>query len=304
MAALAAISSEPFIIRARFLFARLSHPARVPHFSPVLGEVGILTHNNRLFTSVILPPLHIPPQSGLPTRCTPTTRGYSCYLRRESAPAAIEGMPAPRKCPRCGFDPGPYAETHCPKCGSNFIPTPPRSLGIVLLDIAIAVCATFFVFVALYVFTSYMNTSPRAELYDGAPYRATTFRVTSVYYSESRDADNITHKQASAAGIVEGQKESMDLLPYIFPDDQQQLEQVFPQGTVIPVYLFPTLRGANRIQRFGGLPPAERYQRKVTWITNRALPVAAAIGMLTALLGFARFSLSRSRSSQALAAST
>jgi hypothetical protein len=204
-------------------------------------------------------------------------------------------MPAERKCPRCGFEPGPYSETHCPQCGSDFTPTPPVTLGIRLLDVLIAICGTFFVFALLYVFTTYMNTSPRAELYDGAPYHATTFRVTSVYYSTWNDGDGMSHKQASAAGIVEGQKEGMDLLPYIFPDDQAQLEQVFPAGTVIPVYLFPTLRGVNRIQRIGGLPPAQRYQQKVSWITNRALPFAGAIGMLTALLGFMRVSLSRNR---------
>jgi hypothetical protein len=208
-------------------------------------------------------------------------------------------MPAAGKCPRCGFDPGPYAETHCPQCGSNFTPQPPATLGTRLLDVLIAICATVFVFALLYVFTSYMNTSPRAELYDGAPYHATTFRVISVHYERRVvvGAEGVTSTQtiASAAGIVEGQKEWMDLLPYIFPKDQDQLRQAFPEGTVIPVYLFPTLRGENRIQRVGGAPPAEQYQQKVAWITNRALPVAAALGMLTALLTFMRVSLSRNR---------
>ncbi len=70
--------------------------------------------------------------------------------------------------------------------------------------------------------------------------------------------------------------------------------QRYPPGTVIPVYLFPDLRGVNRIQPLRG-SPAEKYQRQADWATNRALPVVGAIGLLTALLGLGRFLLSRNR---------
>ena len=179
----------------------------------------------------------------------------------------------------------------------SLAPKPPVGIGIRVLDLAIAICGTLLLFASMFVFASYMNSSSRAELYDGAPYHAATFRVISVQYTPKivgSDIVDSTGPTASAVGIVEGQREAMDLLPYIVPRDQYDLMERFPKGTVIPVYLFPTLRGQNRIQRIG-TPAAERYQQQVTWTTNRALPVAAGMGMLTALLGLGRFFLSRNR---------
>ncbi len=141
-----------------------------------------------------------------------------------------------------------------------------------------------------------MNSSARAELYTGAPYHATTFRVISVQYTPlSAGAGDMapTGPIATAVGIVEGQKETMDLLPYVFPSDREELMQRVPPGTVIPVYLFPTLDGVNRIQLIRG-PAAQRYQRQSTWATTRALPVVALLGLLTLILSLTRYSLWRS----------
>jgi len=205
-------------------------------------------------------------------------------------------MRPPSKCPNCKLDLGAYVETHCPRCGVSLAPKPPLTAGILLLNWMLAICATLFVLTSLGWFVFYMNSSSRADLYQGAPYHATTFRVISVQYSPptvGADGMASTGPIATAVGIVEGQREAMDLLPYVFPRDRDELMERVPQGTVIPVYLFPTLSGVNRIQLMRG-PPALKYQRQADWATNRALPVVAFIGLVTVLLSLARYSLWRS----------
>ncbi len=210
-------------------------------------------------------------------------------------------MQAPIKCPRCGLDLGAYVETHCPQCGVNLAPKPPLTAGIWLLNLTVAICGTLLVLASVFVFAFYMNSSSHAHLYEGAPYHATTFRVTSVQYTRSASAriDGSTSLDitASAIGIVEGQKEAMDLLPYLngIPREQDELMERVPEGTVIPVYLFPTLRGQNRIQLIHAVPTEEWYRERATWASNRALPVVGVIGILTALLSLARFFLSSNR---------
>ena len=208
-------------------------------------------------------------------------------------------MRPPSKCPNCGLDLGLYVETHCPQCGMSLSPKPPMNAGIWLLNWMIAICGTFFVLTSVGWFVFYMNSSSSAELYEGAPYHAATFRVISVQYSPPTVGIDgaSTPAIATAVGIVEGQREGMDLLPYVYPQDRAELMQRFPEGMVIPVYLFPTLRGVNRIQPLRG-SPAEKYQRQATWASNRALPVVGGMGMLTALLGLGRFFLSRNRRSR------
>jgi len=205
-------------------------------------------------------------------------------------------MQTPSKCPICGFDLGSYVETHCPRCGRSLAPKPPLTVGTRLLDLMIAACATLFVLGSLFGFVFYMNSSSRAELYQGAPYHAATFRVTSVQYNRVVFSKS-SYTTAYAIGMAEGREESMNLMTYLsrIPSDQYDLMNMVPEGTVISVYLFPTLQGANRIQPILGVPPAERYQLRTTWATNRALPMAGAMGVLTALLILARCSLSRKR---------
>lgn len=210
-------------------------------------------------------------------------------------------MQAPTKCPGCGLDLGRYVETHCPQCGVSLAPKPPMTPGLRLLELTIEVCGALFVLGSLFGFAFYMKMSSRAELYEGAPYHATGFRVTSVEYYRVHvpgDGENGGHYEtyATAIGIVEGQKESMDLLPYLnaIPRDRYQLMDWVPEGTVIPVDLFPTLRGQNRIQPIREEPTEEWYRRRATWASKRALPVTGLIGMVAVLLGLVRFSLWRS----------
>src|SRR5579871_1079931 len=185
------------------------------------------------------------------------------------------------KCPNCELNLGLYVETHCPQCGMSLSPKPPMTRGIWLLNLMLTISGTVFVLTSLGWFVFYMNSSSSAELYEGAPYHATTFRVISVQYSPPTVGidGHSTPAIATAVGIVEGQREGMDLLPYVYPQDREELMQRFPEGTEIPVYLFPTLRGLNRIQSLRG-SPAEKYQRQATWASHRALPVVGALGMV------------------------
>lgn len=211
-------------------------------------------------------------------------------------------MQASSKCPNCGLDLGRYVETHCPRCDVKLAPAIPLTAGVLLLNVMIGICGTLFLLASMFVFTRYVNSSSRAKLYEGAPYHATIFRVTSVQYSrrEIIGVDGATIPEdptAFAFGMVEERKEAMDLLPYLnrIPHDQTELMARVPAGTVIPVYLFPTLRGVSRVQLIGAVPTVQTYQNQATWVSSRALPIVEVMGILTALLIFVRFSLLRSR---------
>ena len=211
-------------------------------------------------------------------------------------------MQAPIKCPTCGLELGEFVETHCPHCGMSLAPKPPMTVGIWLLDLMIAIFGTLFVLGCLFGLPLYLNSSSRAELYAGQPYHATTFRVISVEYHQM-SSDPGFQIWAYGLGMVEGKKEFMDLIPYLstlptfhnrLPMNQPELMNMVPEGTVIPVYLFPNLKGANRIQLILARPTAESYHRLAAWTSNRAFPMALLCGIVATLLGFARYGISRS----------
>ena len=195
---------------------------------------------------------------------------------------------------------GEFVETHCPQCGVSLAPKPPMTVGVWLLDLMIAISGTLFVMGCVFGLPLYLNSSSSAELYAGQPYHATTFRVISVQYSQTLEP---FQQYAYGLGVVEGNREMMDLVPYIgtlptfhnkLPTNQLELMEMVPEGRSIPVYLFPNLKGVNRIQLILARPTAENYARLATWTTNRAFPWVALCGMIAALLGFARYAISRS----------
>ena len=216
-------------------------------------------------------------------------------------------MQTPSRCPQCGLELGRYVETHCPQCGVSFAPKPPVTVGLWLLDLTIAISATLFVMGCVFGLPLYLNSSSSAELYAGQPYHATTFRVTSVQYGQTADPFQIW---ATGNGMVEGKREMMDLMPYLgtlpdynykLPTSQVELMTKVPEGTVIPVYAFPNLKGANRIQLIQARPTAENYSRLAAWTSNRAFPVVALLGTLTALLGLTRYVIWRFAVSRVMA---
>jgi hypothetical protein len=94
-----------------------------------------------------------------------------------------------------------------------------------------------------------------------------------------------------ASGMVEGKKEWMNLVPYLkctprdrFPQDQADVNDLVPPGTVIPVYLFPNLKGQSRIEVIDVLPPGEASRRTEMWVLRRAPVALALLGALIFLL--------------------
>lgn len=210
-------------------------------------------------------------------------------------------MQSSSKCRSCGLDLGRYVETHCPQCGVNLAPKTASTAVIWLLNVMIGTCGTLFVLASTLLLALYLNSSSQANLYKGEAYHATTFRVTSVYYTRrvTTTGDQLSSVDIAAygIGIVEGKREAMDLYPYLrtMPLNQQQLEAWVPEGTVIPVYIFPTLRGQNRVQIIGPVPTAEAYERQATWASSRWLSAVGMLGAIMAPLILARSFLSRKR---------
>jgi hypothetical protein len=89
-----------------------------------------------------------------------------------------------------------------------------------------------------------------------------------------------------ASGTVEGNREWMNLLPYLHstPHDQEELESRVPAGTSIPVYLFPDLKGRTRVRVFEQTPPAEAYYNAAKTALNDALLGLALTGGIIFLL--------------------
>ena len=69
---------------------------------------------------------------------------------------------------------------------------------------------------------------------------------------QERRKAGVSESIASATGIVEGQKESMDLLPYITPRDQQELRERFPAALVVLRVWFTALREGKLATRADG----------------------------------------------------
>jgi hypothetical protein len=171
------------------------------------------------------------------------------------------GEPAPRSLPR---------------------PLSSRPMSVILLDLTIAILGLAFLACLLFGFVTFINAHLAFKRVQGQPYHATTFQVTRPYYQESAGMHG-PDVAVYASGMVEGKKEWMNLLPYLkpVPRGQAELNDSVPPGTVIPVYLFPNLKGQSRIQVIDVLPPGEASRRTETWVLRR---VPAAIAVMAALI--------------------
>jgi hypothetical protein len=168
------------------------------------------------------------------------------------------------------------------------LPRTPSSqpMGVILLDLTIAILGLAFLCCLLFGFVSFLNAHIASNRVQGQPYHATTFEVTRPYYQRSAGmhGPDIT---IYASGMVEGKKEWMGLEPYLKPSvprNQAELDDLVPPGTVIPVYLFPNLKGQSRIQMIDVLPPGEASRRTETWVLRRAPVALAVLGALIFLL--------------------
>jgi len=157
-------------------------------------------------------------------------------------------------------------------------PAPVRQTpAATMFGIAIGACAFGLLGGLLFSFVTFMNSWSTYQLLQGQAYHAASFQVTRVYLQRGTSKNSST--RAFASGMVEGRKEWMDLLPYLkrTPSDQAELESLVPDGSVIPVYLFPDLKGYARIQLIGTLPPAEAHYKRAMSTLNYGL-VALGIG--------------------------
>lgn len=179
----------------------------------------------------------------------------------------------------------------------------PRSISAVFLDFTIAILGLAFIGCLLFGSVIVLNAHNAVQRVQGQPYHATTFQVIRPYYQKSAGMHG-PYVSVYCSGIVAGKKEWMDLFPYLrrYPRDQAELNDLVPAGTVIPVYLFPNLKGRSRIEVIDALPPGEASKRTETWVLQRAPVALAVLGTLILLLVRIRRS-SASPATQAMTAS-
>jgi hypothetical protein len=161
----------------------------------------------------------------------------------------------------------------------------PEKIGVTLLDFIIAILGLALLCCLLFGFVSLVNAHSAFNLVRGQPYHSTTFQVIRPYYQRSAGMHG-PDIAVYASGRVEGQKEWINLVPVLkrVPRDQAELDSWVAPGCVIPVYLFPGLRGQNRVQVIDVLPPGEASRRTEIWVLRRAPVAIAVLGTLIFLL--------------------
>ena len=176
-----------------------------------------------------------------------------------------------------------YGELGAPRSLPH--PLSSRPMSVILLNLTIAILGLAFLVCLLFGFVTFINAHNAFKRVQGQPHQATTFQVTRPYYQKSAGMHG-PDVAVYASGMVEGKKEWMNLLPYLkrVPRDQTELNDSVPPGTVIPVYLFPNLKGRSRIQVIDVLPPGEADRRTETWLLRRAPVALAVLGALILLL--------------------
>ena len=129
-----------------------------------------------------------------------------------------------------------------------------------VLSVGIALSTFAVIVIAMFGFVIFMNDWDRWHRYEGQPYQRSEFQVVRAYYQ--------THTKGGtdifASGTIDGQREWMNLEPYLRtrPHDQNELDARVPRGTSISVYLFPGLKGRSRVQINNGVLPGEASQRE------------------------------------------
>lgn len=154
------------------------------------------------------------------------------------------------------------------------------SMKVARLTLVIAALGFAFVACLLFGVVAFINAYNAVKLVEGQPYHATTFQVIRPYYQKSAGFHG-PDISIYASGKVEGQKEWMSLRPYLrkpWPSDQGELNSLVPAGTVIPVYLFPELKGRSRVQLIGDLPPGEASRRTEMWVLHYVPTTLACLG--------------------------
>lgn len=141
-------------------------------------------------------------------------------------------------------------------------PTPQRTIAhpslFKILTLAIALCSLALAATLLFSFVSFMNSWSRWHTYDGQPYHRAEFQVKRAYFQRGSKGGIDIY----ASGTVEDLPQWMDLESFVhtLPRSQEELDDVVPAGTSIPIYLFPNLKGRTRVRVYQETPPAEAYR--------------------------------------------
>lgn len=157
----------------------------------------------------------------------------------------------------------------------------PIAFRVLSLFVGLAVFAIMSIL--LFGFVIFMNNWTRWQQYQGQPYHRAEFVVTRTYYQKhSKGGADIY-----ASGTVEGHKEWMSLGPFLGdrPRSGEELNDRVPEGTSIPIYLFPGMKGRMRVEVYSETPIAEGYHRAAIIDLNIALrALGAAITLLFLLI--------------------
>src|SRR5579859_836754 len=165
-------------------------------------------------------------------------------------------------------------------------PVPQRPLAHPVLFRILAfltvICALGLISSLLFGFVIFMNSWNRWHQYEGQRYHQSEFQITQVYFHKgSKGAID-----AYASGTVEGQKEWMNLIPYLhqIPRSQAQLDDLVGPGITIPIFFFPDLKGRARVQFDDGIHPAEVSHRDtMNALKYGSLGAVLSVGMLLLL---------------------
>src|SRR5437868_8380825 len=170
------------------------------------------------------------------------------------------------------------------QAAARTLPPSPLSNPILLKVIGffIALFSLMCVALVLFGFVIFMNAWTRWHQYEGQAYHRADFQVKRVYYQKRAKGG----ADISASGMVESRLEYISLLPYVHavPRSEGELDSRVPIGTVIPVYVFPQLKGRARVQVYDPVPPAEASHRMaVSTVKNTLLALAVMAGVLFVL---------------------
>lgn len=127
-----------------------------------------------------------------------------------------------------------------------------------ILSIAVGLCAIVCFSFLLFGFVASANSWSNWQRYKDQSYHRADFQVTRVYYQKRGKGTDIY-----ASGKVDGQREWMNLQPYLQVPirGQGDLEERVPAGTSISIYLFPGMKGRARVRVYQDVPTAEAYYR-------------------------------------------
>ena len=153
-----------------------------------------------------------------------------------------------------------------------------RTLSVLIAVTSLAIFATL-----LFSTVIFLNAWSRYQTYAGQPYHRSDFIVTHTYFQRGSKGG----VSAYASGTVDGQKEWMDLRPYLhfIPHDEGEVDESVPVGTSIPIYLFPKLKGQMRVEVYSDTPTAEIYHRSVQSVLKKApLALLLTAGILFVLV--------------------